>query len=118
MDMKLLYLLSTTMCILLFPLFLYGEDNQIAWDNLCQASSISLCADVGKDAYNNDTNPIALRGLKLGKIVGVVWKEKGDVITSTGEDTSFSPQNGYYYIIEDDWGKKFLRSCGEIEARK
>ena len=50
------------------------------WQSICPRDDVPYCKDVGKTAHNNSTNPPLLRGVKLGKIVGVSWRPKGSVI--------------------------------------
>ncbi len=95
------------------------------WQNICPDISVSYCMGVGKNAHNNFANPPALRGIKLGKIVGVAWRPKGSVIgvssaiPSAGipESVRTSPRDAYYYIIDDGSGKLFLRQSREIDAK-
>ena len=102
------------------------------WQNVCPATDVSYCKDVGKYAYNNSTNSPFLRGVKLGKIIGVIWRPKGSVIgiseaipkANIPKEIRTSPRDAYYYIIDDgiidDKGKKipsFLRQCREIDAK-
>ena len=98
---------------------------QPKWQNICPDNDVSYCENVGKNAYNNSMNPPALRGIKLGKIIGVCWRPKGSVIgiseaiPSAGipESVRVSPRDAYYYIIDDGSGKPFLRQCREIDAK-
>ena len=95
------------------------------WKNICPDPSVFYCKGVGKNAHNNSTNHPALRGIKLGKIIGVSWRPKGSVIgvspaiPSAGipESVRTSPRDAYYYIIDDSSGKPFLRQCREIDAK-
>jgi len=86
------------------------------WENLCQSRTNPYCLAVDKQAYNNDSVPIPLRGLKLGKITGVVWLAKGQTISRAGESLKIAPRNDYYYIIDNDIADPFLRLCSEIEV--
>ena len=107
----------------LFPVVLYAA--QPSWQNICPKDDVPYCKNVGKNAHNNSTNPPMLRGIKLGKIIGVSWRPKGSVIgiseaiPSAGipESVRKSPRNAYYYIIDDGSGKPFLRQCREIDAK-
>ena len=98
---------------------------QPKWTNICPDPGVPYCKDVGKDAYNNTTNPPLLRGIKVGKIVGVSWRPKGSVIgiseaiqkAGIPEEIRTSPRDAYYYIIDDGSGKPFLRQCREIDAK-
>lgn len=98
---------------------------QPKWENICPKDDVTYCKDVGKNAHNNSTNPPLLRGIKLGKIMGVCWRPKGSVISiseaipSAGipESVRTSPRDAYYYIIDDGSGKPFLRQCSEIDAK-
>ena len=111
--------------IWLLSLPVYSMSAQPDWKNICPDHSVSYCKGVGKNAHNNSTNPPALRGIKLGKIVGVAWRSKGSVIgispaiASAGipESVRTSPRDAYYYIIDDGGGKPFLRQCREIDAK-
>lgn len=90
------------------------------WTSVCgdpDYSYCNYCDNVGKSALNNFTNPSALRGVKIGKIVGVAWRPKGSVISPSGASSvRVSPRNAFYYIIDDGWGK-LLRQCREIDAK-
>jgi hypothetical protein len=111
---------------------LVGFATQPQWKNICPDQKISYCKNVGKNAFNNATNPSLLRGIKLGKIIGVAWKPKGSVIgvsealpkAGIPKRIRKSPRDAYYYIIDDGMldanGKKlkpFLRQCREIDAK-
>lgn len=89
------------------------------WTNVCRSQDNAYCADVGKDAHNNSSNPPALRGIRLGKIIGVAWRPEGSIISPPGATVRLSPRNAYYYIIDDGFGPSyaFLRQCREIDAR-
>jgi len=95
-----------------------------AWQNICPSNDIYYCDSVGKDAYNSNVTGI-LRGIRVGKIIGVSWRPKGsligisEAIPSAGipESIRKSPRNAYYYIINDGDGKSFLRECVEIDGR-
>ena len=102
------------------------------WQNMCPAADVHYCKDTGKHAYNNSTNPPLMRGIKLGKIIGVIWRPKGSLIgiseaipkANIPEEIRTSPRDAYYYIIDDGMidakGKKmppFLRQCREIDAK-
>lgn len=109
--------------IVLFPMI--ANATQVDWSNVCPDKDVLYCNDVGKEAFNNSTNPPLLRGIKLGKIIGVAWRPKGSVISvseaipSAGipESVRTSPRDAYYYIIDDGSGKPFLRQCREIDAK-
>jgi hypothetical protein len=108
---------------LIFPLSAVAAHPN--WQNVCSNDSVSYCRNVGKIAYNNFTNPLLARDVKLGKIIGVSWRPKGsltgvsEAIPSAGIPKSIrtSPRNAYYYIIDDGGGKPFLRQCREIDAK-
>lgn len=108
---------------LLWPLA--SMATQPSWTNICPTPDLAYCKGVGKDAHNNSTNPPLLRGIKLGKIIGVTWRPKGSVIgvsptiTSAGitESVRKSPRDAYYYIIDDSSGKAFVRQSREIDAK-
>ena len=106
------------------------------WQNICPKNTVSYCKNIGKNAHNNSTNPPVLRGIKLGKIIGVSWRPKGSVIgiseaipeaipeVGIPEEIRTSPRDAYYYIIDDGMidakGKEkqpFLRQCREIDAK-
>jgi len=102
------------------------------WQNVCPAADVSYCQNVGEYAYNNLSNPPGLRGVKLGKIIGVIWRPKGSIIgiseaipkVNIPKQIRTSPRNSYYYIIDDGMidakGKKkqpFLRQCREIDTK-
>lgn len=93
--------------------FLSLHANAFNWKTICPTREVYYCQDVEKYAYNNSTNPPLLRGIKLGKIIGVAWRPKGSLIGNS----RLSPRNAYYYIIDDGSGKPFLRQCREIDAK-
>lgn len=109
--------------ILLLATNTYSD--QSTWYNICPNKDVPYCKSVGKNAHNNFTNPPLLRGIKLGKIIGVCWRPKGSVIgvseaipsAHIPKEVRTSPRNGFYYIIDDGGGKPFLRQCREIDAR-
>ena len=98
---------------------------QPKWTNICPKPEVPYCKSVGKNAYNNSMNPPLLRGIKVGKIVGVTWRPKGSIIgvspaipaAGIPESVRKSPRNAYYYIIDDGSGKPFVRQCREIDAK-
>jgi len=125
--MKILVLFIT---IILFAPNAYTQSPD--WQNMCPAAEVSYCQNVGKYAYNNSTSPPGLRGIKLGKIIGVIWKPKGSVVgiseaipeAGIPKEIKTSPRDAYYYIIGDGMidakGKKkppFLRQCREIDVK-
>ncbi len=114
--------------ILSIPNYVKAEE----WQNICPDPNVIYCDNVGKDAYNNNINPPFLRGIKLGKIIGVTWRPKGSVVgiseampeAGIPKEVRKSPRDAYYYIIDDGMvdakGKKkppFLRQCREIDAK-
>lgn len=113
----------SVLLFLLLPVAVFAI--QPRWQNICPQDDVPYCKNIGKNAYNNSTNPPLLRGIKLGKIIGVSWRPKGSVIgiseaiPSAGipESVRKSPRDAYYYIIDDGSGKPFLRQCREIDAK-
>ncbi len=112
--------------VLILMVFLCPLVSVAAWTNICNSGDkTSYCDNVGLNAYNNSTNPPALRGIKLGTIIGVSWRPKGSVIgiseaipaAGIPEQKRLSPRNAFYYIIDDGGGKPFLRQCREIDAK-
>lgn len=94
----------------LIPTASYG------WINICLQNKLNpYCKDVGKDAYNA-TGSIILKDIRLGRIIGVIWRPKGSLISNTSR---ISPRSAFYFIIDDGFGPKkaFLRECREIDAR-
>ena len=87
------------------------------WNNICQVQDVPYCADVGKDAHNNSSNPPAVQGIHLGQIVGVAWRPEGSIISPPGATVRTSPRDAYYYIIDDGGGAAFLRQAREIDPR-
>ncbi len=113
---------------LLFTVLLWpfaGIAVQPDWTNGCPKPDVSYCKGVGKDAYNNSTNPPLMRGIRLGKITGVTWRPKGSIIgiseaipsAGIGETIRTSPRDAYYYIVDDGSGKPFVRQSREIDAK-
>ncbi len=115
--------------IALFLAFLLQPFSSIVaqpnWSNICPSPEVPYCKGVGKNAHNNSTNPPLMRGIKLGKIIGVTWRPKGSVIgissaipaANIPESVRTSPRNAYYYIIDDAFNKLFIRQCREIDAK-
>lgn len=109
--------------ILLLPLV--SMATQPSWTDVCPKPDVSYCKSVGKNAHNNSTNPPLMRGIKLGKIIGVTWRPKGSIIgisaaipsANIPESIRKSPRDAYYYIINDASNKPFVRQCREIDAR-
>lgn len=97
---------------------------EVTYNNICSRVENIYCNNVGKTAYNGYGNAPALRGVKLGKIIGVTYKKKGaaisisEAIPEAGipETVRTAPRDAFYYIIEDGWGS-FLRECREIDAK-
>jgi hypothetical protein len=121
---RIMKLISTvSMFLLLLASAVFAA--QPNWQNICPKDNVSYCKNIGKNAHNNSTNLPVLRGIKLGKIIGVSWRPKGSVIgiseaiPSAGipESVRKSSRNAYYYIINDGSGKLFLRQCREIETK-
>ena len=96
--------------------FTLAEDEP-RWQNICKGSSNPYCVAVGKTAQNNDAHSIPLRGFLLGKIIGVVWKETGEIVSNAGESEKRAPKNGYYYIIDNEISEPFLKLCSEVEVK-
>jgi hypothetical protein len=70
--------IATVFMILLFSPAVFAA--QPRWQNICPKDDVSYCKNVGKNAHNNSTNPPLLRGIKVGKIIGVSWRPKDSVI--------------------------------------
>ena len=85
------------------------------WENICPNDNISYCADVGKVAYNNKSEPSLPLDAKLGKIVGVAWRRKHESITRDGKTMSL--RDTFYYIIDDGSEGTFLRHCDQVNAK-
>jgi hypothetical protein len=99
--------------VFLIPSFILATDTG-SWDNLCPDPGIYYCKNVDKSAYPGYGSPAGLKGIRLGKIIGVTWKSKGRII---GQGRR-SPRNAYYYIIERGGEDHFLKQCREVEAKK
>ncbi len=115
---KILIVLASAISLVLIGQLFVLAQSAPRWENLCQRRANPYCVAVGKRAYNNDTVPISLRGLELGKITGVVWLEQGQTVSRAGESLKVAPLNDYYYIIDNDIAEPFLRLCSEIEVEK
>jgi hypothetical protein len=91
---------------------------ETTWANVCPASDVSYCRNVGKDAYNA-TGSRVLRNVRLGKIIGVAWRPRGSLISLPGFTVRTSPRDAYYYIIDEGAGaaKAFIRQAREISPR-
>jgi len=57
-----------------------------------------LCADVGKSAYPLASVSVVNKS-ELGKIAGVAWRNKDNIISRPGEVKRYSEKNDYYYIV-------------------
>lgn len=95
--------------------------------NIClKEVNVEYCKNIGKYAYNDEEHPPLLRGVKLGEIIGVTWRRKGQLISISDaipkaripREIRRSKKDAYYYIIDDGANKPFLRLCEEIEARE
>lgn len=77
-----------------------------------------FCANVGKRAYNK-VGPRANRDLFLGPIVGVTFRNVGEVMSPPGGPVFEAPVSGFLYIIGPGGiaDFHFLRWSGEIEGR-
>jgi hypothetical protein len=96
----------------------YAGDNRSQWSNICPSSKAeAYCNNVGKDAYEKDEKSPGLRGMRLGNIIGVTWKEKGTVVGIFGDKTKSAPEDAYYYIINDYFGDVFLQKCDEVTVK-
>ncbi len=113
---KVVFLLSLVILFFVGNICLLAESTPGRWVNVCDGSAIAYCTGVGKNAYNNDSNPITIRGLKIGVIVGAAWIEEGATISPAGGQLIFAPRNAYYYIIDDGASDQFLRECSQINA--
>lgn len=119
--MKLRVVTALTLMIWVLP----NSASELNFTNVCPKPDVPYCDGVGKNAYNNSTNPPALQGIKLGKIVGVTWRPKGSVIgiseaipaAGIEEEVRTSPRDAYYYMIDDGGEKLFVRQCREIDAK-
>lgn len=95
------------------------------WPDECPDVSERYCPEVGKTAHNSFNNPPILRGKKLGKIIGVSWRKKGDPIKYVAgfPDAGIPPkaikseQDAFYFIVEKGRGEIFLRKCVDIDAK-
>ncbi len=114
---KVKLLLILILSLVVSQAFVLAEGQQ-RWRNLCEGGSANpYCVAVGKDAYNDDSHQVDLRVIKLGKITGVIWMKKGQIVSGTGESIRLAPKNAYYYIIDDQITEPFLRECSEIEVK-
>ena len=97
-----------------------------SWSNVCPNPDIFYCNDINKNAYNSSRYfPVSATEFKLGKIIGVTWRPKGSLIgyspaipkANIPEEYRLSPRDAYYYIIDDGFGKPFVRQGREIDAK-
>ena len=115
--------LITLFILALTPLICTAAENR--WTNECPDVSERYCPGVGKTGVNSFNNPPILRGKKLGKIKGVIWRPKGSTIAYVeGVSDAGIPEkkikalkDAIYYIIEDGKGKVFLRKCVDVEVK-
>lgn len=91
----------------------------IPFESVCEKGHkkyTNLCENVGKRA-KSIKNMTAINNADYGKIVGVAWRQRGSIISSSGQDQRYSASNSYYYIISGDKrGYYFLRIVSEIAA--
>ncbi|MGB8274233.1 MAG: hypothetical protein WCF16_03075 [Alphaproteobacteria bacterium] len=78
----------------------------------------AFCANVGKKAYNK-IGPRANRELFLGPIVGVTFRNVGEMMSPPGGPDFEAPVSGFLYIIGPGGiaDFHFLRWSAEIEGR-
>ena len=115
--------LIALMALLLLPLMFVAAEAK--WNRSWPDTRISYRKAIGKKAYNNSTNPPVLCGVKLGKIVGVLWRPQGsmievsEAIPSDGipESIRKSPHDAFYYMIDTGSDKPLMRQCREIDAK-
>ena len=77
------------------------------------------CKNVGKRAYNQ-VGMKPMREIFIGPIIGVAWKEMGEVLTGPGhKQVRYARNTGFYYIIGPGGvaDYTFLRYGPEIEGR-
>lgn len=118
-------ILRTTLVVIAAIWSLASFAAQPDWTNICPKPDVPYCDEVGKVAYNGAGMPQALRGIKLGEIVGVTWRPEGSIIgvseaiPSAGipQEIRTSQRSAYYYIIDDGSGRPFVRQCREIDAK-
>lgn len=96
---------------------LYAADIS-PWKSVCPDGKVMYCKNVGKHALSLNNSP-KRKGEKLGKIVGVAWRAKGMLINTTCPQAT-SPEDGYYYIIDDGivGTVHLLRQSGEVDVRE
>jgi hypothetical protein len=115
---KIFYLGILIVVSLLICVKAYASDGKSQWSNICPNSkAASYCDNVGKDAYEKDKKSPESKGMRLGTIIGVTWREKDTMIGFYGDKTKTSPQDAYYYTINDYLGDTFLRQCSEVEVK-
>ena len=95
----------------------FSQDTSQRWKDVCEGAPAAHCDNIGKVAYSNESNPITMRDLRVGTIVGVAWMEKGSTVSPSGSQLILAPGNAYYYIIDDGASDSFLRECEEIDAK-
>jgi hypothetical protein len=108
-------IVKTTACVSFFiiPSFVLAADRGLP-DNLCPDAGIYYCRNVGRSAYPGYGSPAGLKGVRLGKIIGVAWKKKGSRI---GQGRT-SPRNAYYYIIDSGAEDPFLKQCRDVNVKE
>lgn len=77
-----------------------------------------LCENVGKRAFSKKSLS-ALNNEDYGQIIGVAWRKKDSIISSTREKRKRRAEsNSYYYILKSDEGNiQFLRLVDETDAK-
>ena len=116
--MKVFKIILILLSVVFFGHYFTLADDEPRWQNICKGASNPYCVAVGKTAKNNDAHSIPLRGLLLGEIIGVVWKETGEIVSNAGENEKRAPKNGYYYIVDNEISEPFLKLCSEVEVKE
>ena len=115
---KFLYIGSLVVLVSVFCISLYSSNGKTQWDDVCLNSGApSFCDNVGKDAYESNKKAPKARKTRLGKITGVTWKEKDNIIAVLGDKIKTAREDAYYYIIADYFGDPFLRQCSEVDVK-
>ncbi len=93
----------------------------LPFENVCEAGHkkyTKLCNNVGRRAYGVSNLSSINDNVNYGPIYGVAWRAQGSKISTRGQESRYSEQNAYYYIIGSDTSDYvYLRLADQVEAK-
>ena len=100
---------------------IYDQEPEWRGMNICLVRYIDFCGNMGSEAYVDDI----FGDFTYGRIEGVVWREKGEIIRIYGGsiDLGIEPEivrageDAYYYLIETSSGGLDLRAAEGMLVR-